>query len=96
MPGIYAVNARKAFIMLGNNDFTVTNDDPDVVFGRYSRIIDLLRAQGLRVYVLSTLFLQCKKTSVLLRDQCNVLNARVAQIPGGSSSSTISFPTLAG
>src|SRR6516162_4236098 len=51
MPGIYAMNARKAFIMLGNNDFTVINEEPDVVFGKYSRIIDLLRAHGVRVYV---------------------------------------------
>jgi len=84
MPGIYAVNAQKAFIMLGNNDFTVINEEPDVVFGKYSRIIDLLRAHGVRVYVVSTLFCNIKKLESCgaVNVKVNLLNARLAKIPG--------------
>ena len=98
MPGIYAVDARKAFIMLANNDF-IRNDDPAVVFGRYSRIIDLLRAQDVQVYVISTLFCNVKKqgSCAAVNAKTNILNRGSLRFPAScSSTSTICFPTHRG
>jgi len=61
IPGIHAVNAKKAFLMLGINDLSSNKSDPKRVFERYSHIVKLLLARNMRVYVQSTILCNPRK-----------------------------------
>lgn len=54
MDSIYATNARKAFIMIGINDFLDGAEVNDVI-ENYRKIINELVAQGIQTYVQSTI-----------------------------------------
>ena len=65
MPPILALQARKAFVMLGINDLNADRG-VEAVFTDYSAILSALRAQGVEVVVQSTL--QC---NLEMRRRCS-------------------------
>ncbi len=63
MDSIYSTNARKAFIMIGLNDFSVGAEVNDVV-ENYQSIISNLVAHGMQTYVQSTILAGIQKAEL--------------------------------
>ncbi len=81
MDGILSVQARKAFIMIGINDFAVSGRSVDAAFDDYRRIIEILEKSGARVFIQSTLL--CNEATATWiscvdnNDKIRKLNARL-------------------
>jgi lysophospholipase L1-like esterase len=87
MEGIVSVHAKKAFIMIGINDFAAGRSVDDV-FADYRRIIDVLTTNGATVFVQSTLlcnknlaeWISCREIIGNIR----LLNSRLASLASGN------------
>lgn len=88
MEGIRSVHARKAFVMMGINDFGVEGRSVDAVFGDYRRIVRQLEASGMKVFIQSTL--QCNEAKAVwiscpaIRGKIERLNRRLAGLASGN------------
>jgi lysophospholipase L1-like esterase len=89
--GIVSVGARKAFVMIGINDFTDTALTVDAVFDNYRKIVAALEQNGARVFVQSTLLCNEKKAAwkscAATNEKIGRLNAKLA----GLASSKVAF-----
>jgi len=91
MDGIVSVGARKAFVMIGINDFTDTDLTVEAVFDNYRRIIARLEHSGARVFVQSTLMCNEKKAAWT---SCAAANAKIGRLNGklaGLASAKVAF-----
>ena len=91
MDGIVSVGARKAFVMIGINDFTDTALTVDAVFENYRKIVAALEQNGARVFVQSTLLCNEKKAAW---KSCAAVNAKIVQLNAklaGLASAKIAF-----
>jgi lysophospholipase L1-like esterase len=91
MDGIVSVGARKAFVMLGINDFTDTDLTVEAVFDNYRRIVARLEQSGARVFVQSTLMCNEKKAAW---KSCAAANEKIARLNGklaGLASAKVAF-----
>ncbi|KAF0159755.1 MAG: lipolytic protein [Syntrophaceae bacterium] len=59
MEPIFAVNAKKAFVMVGINDI-FRYESINTIFNNYTNIVQQLRSKGTEVYIQSTL--ECSKS----------------------------------
>jgi lysophospholipase L1-like esterase len=79
MDSIYSTNARKAFIMIGINDFASGVEVNDVV-ENYKRIINNLVAHGMQTYVQSTIL--AGKKHAELNSKITALNDQLKKMAG--------------
>ena len=66
MESIYATSARRAFIMIGINDFS-TGKSVDEVFENYRDIVNKLVAHEMKVYIQSTIFVGKQRESLNIK-----------------------------
>lgn len=81
MDPIFAVNAKKAFVMVGINDIS-SGQGVDTIFANYTNIVQQLKSRGTAVYIQSTL--ECSKSNCgdkleKVRDLNGKLKAYAAQ-----------------
>jgi len=74
MEGIYSTSAKRAFVMLGSNDFSLGHS-VNYVFENYKCIVDKLIDQGMKVYIQSTILAGRQKKE--LNININELNRRL-------------------
>lgn len=90
MEGIVSVRARKAFVMIGINDFK-EDRSVDAVFRDYRSIVSQLSESGTKVFVLSTLMCNEAKAGWIscaaLQGKIRELNQRLA----GLASADVAF-----
>jgi lysophospholipase L1-like esterase len=72
---ILATNAKKAFIMIGINDF-LYDASVHSVFENYKKIIEKMHSRGIKVYVVSTIM--AGKRASWLNDSIKLLNNKLA------------------
>jgi lysophospholipase L1-like esterase len=83
MEGIESVHAKKAFIMIGINDFAKEGRSVDAVFADYGRIVSRLEKSGAKVFVQSTLQCNLKATWIscaAIQEKIGQLNKRLATL----------------
>jgi lysophospholipase L1-like esterase len=84
--GIAKVKAKRIFIMIGFNDFD-QGVDPDRVFANYKTIINTLSADGIEVFVQSTLYCNSsiyKGNGVTINMNITFLNERLKTLTSRS------------
>lgn len=74
MDSILSTQASKAFIMVGINDFN-RGDSVDTVFNNYKKIIEILKINGLKVYIQSTILGGNRVSG--LNEKINSLNSKL-------------------
>jgi len=88
MEGIKSVHARKAFLMIGINDFGKENRSVDVVFGDYAKIVSQLEKSGMKVFIQSTLLCNEAKAGWIscaaIQGKILELNRRLAALASGN------------
>jgi len=88
MDGIVSTRARKAFVMIGINDFGREDRTVDAVFRDYRGIVSGLDASGMKVFVQSTLFCNEAKAEWIscaaIQGKIKELNRRLAGLASGS------------
>jgi lysophospholipase L1-like esterase len=77
MGGIVSVHARKAFIMIGINDFDDAGASVEAVFGNYMKIVAALKQGGAQVFVQSTLM--CNEGKAAWKS-CAAANAKIRRL----------------
>jgi lysophospholipase L1-like esterase len=77
MAGIVAVHAKKAFVMIGINDFTGAGRSVEEVFGNYMKIVAALKQGGAEVFVQSTLMCNERKAAW---KSCAAANVKIKQL----------------
>ena len=85
MDSIYATNAKKAFIMIGINDF-INGMDVHTVLKNYNSIIKKLVSHKMQVYVQSTIL--AGKQKVQLNTKIKALNQLLKKIADANESVT--------
>lgn len=66
---------KKAFIMIGINDF-LNYKDVDDVYENYLEIIDILRKKNIKVFIISTLFVD-KDINEIINQKVKLLNQKL-------------------
>jgi lysophospholipase L1-like esterase len=88
MEGIKSVHAKKAFVMIGINDFGNEGRTVEAVFGDYVRIVSQLEKSGMKVFVQSTLVCNEAKADWIscaaIQGKIKQLNGRLATLASGN------------
>lgn len=78
LDGIYKVHAKRAFVMIGVNDFS-GGSAVDDVYARYVRIVDALEQHGMQVTIQSTLL--CNEDIPRMSGGgCRAINAKIRDL----------------
>jgi lysophospholipase L1-like esterase len=87
MEGIKSVRAKKAFIMIGINDFGRAGRTVDAVFDDYRKIVSQLEQSGMKVFIQSTLSCNEAKAAWIacaaIQEKIRGLNRRLASLASG-------------
>jgi len=88
MEGIKSVHARKAFVMIGINDFGKEDRSVDAVFADYRKVVSLLQQSGTKVFVQSTVPCNEAKAGWIfcaaIQGKIKELNRRLAGLASGN------------
>ena len=88
MKGIQSVDAGKAFVMIGINDFGKQGRTVDAVFDDYRKIVSELETGGMKVFIQSTLPCNEAKAGWIscaaIQEKIRQLNARLATLASGN------------
>jgi lysophospholipase L1-like esterase len=85
LESIYSTSARRAFIMIGMNDFS-SSMSVDEVFENYKTIVNKLTAHGMKVYIQSTIFAGKRRENLNIK--IAELNERLQQLAAQTDSIT--------